>query len=85
MFQRAAVDQLLASESDEDDIPIYVPGSIGQAKRNWANANGTGGGDAGEGSAIRIGFGGRGGGHCPVPGKGRLKPPVWKLETVVAS
>ena len=71
----------VATNGEEDDeIPVYVPGSVGQAKRDWAKGSGPGAGPGGDGRGIRIGFGGNGGGHCPMPGKGgRPLPPVWKL------
>ena len=70
----------VASESPGDTIPVYIPGSVGQAKRNWAKGSGGGFGDSGAGKGIRIGLVGDNGGHCPMPGKGgRPLPPVWKL------
>jgi hypothetical protein len=67
----------------EDSVAVYVPGSVGQAKRNWAKGSGAGFGDSGAGKGIRIGLVGGGGGHCPMPGKGgRPLPPVWKLGFV---
>jgi len=60
----------------EDDLDIYVPGSIGAAKRKWSGNVGTSA--LGGGGGFRI-FGGTGsGGHCPMPGGGRAVPPVWK-------
>lgn len=69
----------------EDDLPVYVPGSVGRAKRNWANGAGAGNGTTGEGPGRGIGVVGVGGGLCPLPlpGRGpRQKPPVWKLATL---
>lgn len=72
----APVDSDLEGEA-EDDVEVYIPGSIGAAKRAWSGSTGTnplGGGNGG----LRI-FGGVGGGHCPMPGGGgRAVPPIWK-------
>jgi cytoskeletal protein RodZ len=62
------------SEAEDDDVPIWRPGSVGKAKRQWAN-NGSGAGERGDGEGVGI-FIGRGGGHCPMPGRGRARPPV---------
>jgi len=59
-------------EDGEADVPVYVPGSIGKAKRNWAG--GTGSNEIGNGRGAFVIVGG-GGGHCPMPGKA---PPIWK-------
>jgi hypothetical protein len=68
-----------ATTSDELDasVPVWRPGSVGKAKRQWAN-NGTGAGERGNGDGVGI-FMGRGGGHCPMPGRGRgaVIPPSW--------
>jgi hypothetical protein len=69
------VDSGLNGEA-EDDVELYVPGSIGAAKRAWGGSSGTdvrGGGEGG----VRIFGGGGSGGHCPMPG-GRIVPPIWK-------
>jgi hypothetical protein len=69
-----AVDSEMDGEA-EDDVEVYVPGSIGAAKRAWGGSTGTntlGGGEGG----IRIFGGGGSGGHCPMPG--RAVPPIWK-------
>lgn len=68
------VDSELDGEAG-DDIEVYVPGSIGAAKRQWSGGTGTTA-LAGEGGA-RIFGGGGSGGHCPMPG-GRIVPPIWK-------
>jgi hypothetical protein len=63
-----AVETPAPAADAESDVPLYVPGSIGKAKRQWA------GGDAvvekrnGRGFVVTSG-----GGHCPVPG--RVIPP----------
>ena len=62
------------SAAEDDDVPVWRPGSVGKAKRQWAN-NGSGAGERGEGDGVGI-FIGRGGGHCPMPGRGRARPPV---------
>lgn len=57
---------------DDFDLPLYVPGSIGAAKRGWAGSNGSPGTSKdGRGRIIVM----TGGGHCPVPGR---VPPYWK-------
>ena len=65
-----------AGEGD-DGIEVYVPGSIGKAKRQWAKGIGDGESDDGRGSGLLIGVG-RGGGHCPMPGRGRI--PVSRIR-----
>jgi hypothetical protein len=66
--QLPAVETPAPAADAESDVPLYVPGSIGKAKRQWA------GGDAvvekrnGRGLVVT-----GGGGHCPVPG--RVIPP----------
>lgn len=61
---------------EKDDTPVYVPGSIGRAKRGWAAAG------EGEGSGargLRSGWtlvGGQGDGHCPMDPPGRGLPPT---------
>jgi len=62
------------SEAEDDNVPVWRPGTVGKAKRQWAN-NGSGAGERGEGDGVGI-FIGRGGGHCPMPGRGRARPPV---------
>jgi hypothetical protein len=64
-----------ALEDGEADVPLYVPGSIGKAKRNWAG--GIGSNEIGNGRGAFVVVGG-GGGHCPMPGRGAAPPPVWK-------
>ena len=65
-----------AEEDEGDDgIEVYVPGSIGKAKRQWAKGIGDGEAGEGSGSGLLIGVG-RGGGHCPMPGRGRI-PVSW--------
>jgi len=70
----AAAEAALDGEA-EDDVPVYVPGSIGKAKRQWGGGAGTN--TLGDGSGPRVIFGGGGGngGHCPMPGR---VPPIWK-------
>jgi len=63
-----AVETVAAAASPEADVPVYVPGSIGKAKRQWAGGDGT---DDRGGLRRTIIVGG--GGHCPVPG--RVIPP----------
>jgi hypothetical protein len=58
-------------EDDESGIPLYVPGSIGAAKRGWAGTNGTSPARESRGRIAIV----QGGGHCPVPGR---VPPYWK-------
>lgn len=73
----------VAAES-EDDLPVYIPGSVGRAKRNWAKGAGAGNGTTGDGKGMGIGVVGTGGGICPMPLPGRggkAKPPVWKLAS----
>jgi hypothetical protein len=57
------------AEADEGDdgVEVYVPGSIGKAKRQWAR--GVGDADYGDGGRTRIGIISIGGGHCPMPGR----------------
>jgi hypothetical protein len=55
------------AEAEEDGIEVYVPGSIGKAKRQWAR--GIGEADAGVGTSGRRGIIAIGGGHCPMPGR----------------
>jgi hypothetical protein len=57
-----------APAAAENDVPLYVPGSIGKAKRQWAGGDGSGD-RAGGLRTFVIGSGG----HCPVPG--RVIPP----------
>lgn len=68
------VDSDLNGEA-EDDVEVYVPGSIGAAKRQWSGSVGTA--TMGGSGGIRIFGGGGSGGHCPMPG-GRAAPPIWK-------
>ena len=56
-----------AAEAEDDGIEVYVPGSIGKAKRQWAR--GIGEADAGVGTSGRRGIIAIGGGHCPMPGR----------------
>jgi hypothetical protein len=51
----------------EDDIEVYVPGSIGAAKRQWGGTEASN--TLGGGSGISIFAGGGSGGHCPMPGR----------------
>jgi hypothetical protein len=48
-----------------DDVPLYTPGSIGKAKRQWAAAAAPEE-EPGRFRGLVVG----GGGHCPMPGKG---------------
>jgi hypothetical protein len=59
-------------EEGEADVPVYVPGSIGRAKRNWAGGNGASPEGQARGAFVIIGGSG---GHCPMPGRA---PPIWK-------
>lgn len=62
-----------------DDIAVYVPGSIGKAKRKWAGGDGAvERRDARNGGFVLVG----GGGHCPVPG--RVIPPIFRGENTIA-
>jgi hypothetical protein len=54
-----------AAEAD-DGVEVYVPGSVGKAKRDWAR--GIGEAESGPGGG-RIGIVAIGGGHCPMPGR----------------
>jgi hypothetical protein len=65
-FEELPAATVAADESDADaSTPVYVPGSIGKAKRQWA-----GGSDAAVQPASRGKFIiGTGGGHCPVNGR----------------
>jgi hypothetical protein len=61
---------------EKDEAPVYVPGSIGRAKRGWAAA---GEGDGSGARGLRSGWtlvGGRGDGHCPMDPPGRGLPPT---------
>jgi hypothetical protein len=77
-----AFDQLAAAETaapatpEKDDAPVYVPGSIGRAKRGWAAA---GEGDGSGARGVRSGWtlvSGTGDGHCPMDPPGRGLPPT---------
>ncbi len=59
--------------SEADDVPLYVPGSIGKAKRQWAGGDGALAQPGNHTGTIMVG---RGGGHCPMPGRGG---PIWKM------
>jgi hypothetical protein len=63
------------SVADDDGAPIWRPGTVGKAKRQWAD-NGSGAGERSDGEGVGI-FIGRGGGHCPMPGRGRRPPVSW--------
>jgi hypothetical protein len=63
-----------SSEELDESVPVWKPGSVGKAKRQWAS-NGTGVAESGIGNGGSILIG-RGGGHCPMPGRGRGRPPV---------
>jgi hypothetical protein len=72
-----------SAQPDEAEVPVYVPGSIGKAKRGWASEN-DGEARTGTGVAWTFGPGGRGDGHCPMPGKGgRVPPPLWTRGTIL--
>lgn len=60
------------SDELDESVPVWRPGTVGAAKRQWAN-NGSGAGERGRGDGVGI-FIGRGGGHCPMPGRGRGRP-----------
>lgn len=62
-----AVTAAAPAESEDDGVQVYVPGSVGKAKRQWAR--GIGEADAGDGRGARIGIIAVGGGHCPMPGR----------------
>lgn len=77
-----AFDQLTVAETAapatpvKEEVPVYVPGSIGRAKRGWAAA-GDGNGSGARG--VRSGWAlvdGRGDGHCPLDPPGRGLPPT---------
>lgn len=72
-----APDASTTSEEIDESVPVWRPGSVGSAKRQWAR-NGTGAGTRGDGDGVGVIFG-RGGGHCPMPGRGRgpVIPPSW--------
>jgi hypothetical protein len=76
-FDDLAVAEMAAPMSaEEDDVPVYVPGSIGRAKRGWAA---TGEGEGTGLGGLRSGWtlvDGRGDGHCPVVPPGRGLPPT---------
>ena len=77
----AAVDAAatIAMEGEaDDDVEVYVPGSIGKAKRAWSGDIGTNTIGNGDGPRIIFGGGGGAGGHCPMPGRGGSVPPIWK-------
>lgn len=66
------------SEELDENVPVWQPGSVGKAKRQWAN-NGSGASRRGDGDGVGILIG-LGGGHCPMPGRGRGRPalpPSW--------
>ncbi len=67
--QNAAVDitKLPEAQTMVATVPVYEPGSVGEAKRRWAREGGVGqaGGGSGSGTGWTIG----GGDHCPVPGR----------------
>lgn len=62
-----AVTTAAPADSEEDGVQVYVPGSVGKAKRQWAR--GIGEADAADGRGARIGIIAVGGGHCPMPGR----------------
>lgn len=77
-----ALDQLATAESvapatpEKDETPVYVPGSIGRAKRGWAAAGDRDGSGA---NGTRAGWtlvSGTGDGHCPLDPPGRGLPPT---------
>ncbi len=77
--------EFTVAAASEDELPVYVPGSVGRAKRNWAKGAGAGNGTTGDGPGRGIGVVGTGGGLCPLPLPGRggkRKPPVWKLAAL---
>jgi hypothetical protein len=64
-----------AAAAEDAEVPVYVPGSIGRAKRGWAT---TGDGEERRGDGPGWSFGvvaGSGDGHCPMPGRGGRVPP----------
>lgn len=73
VITEAAEAETTSDELDES-VPVWKPGSVGKAKRQWAS-NGTGVAETGIGIGGSILIG-RGGGHCPMPGRGRGRPPV---------
>jgi hypothetical protein len=65
-----------APAAENAEVPVYVPGSIGRAKRGWAT---TGDGEERVGDGAGWSFGvvaGSGDGHCPMPGRGGRVPPT---------
>lgn len=64
----------LRSEPEaEENVPVWRPGSVGNAKRQWAG-EGSGVASAGKGAGIGLVVGR--GPHCPMPGRGRPVPPL---------
>ena len=64
-----------AAGAEDAEVPVYVPGSIGRAKRGWAAA-GEGEERRGDGPGWSFGVAsGNGDGHCPMPGRGGRVPP----------
>jgi hypothetical protein len=64
-----------AAATAEPEVAVYVPGSIGKAKRGWASS-GEAPGRAGDGAGWSFGaVEGRGDGHCPMPERGGRMPP----------
>lgn len=62
--------------AEPNATPVYVPGSVGAAKRGWAE-EGLGSGRNGNGPGFLGGIGiGIGDPHCPMPGRGRGRPIV---------
>lgn len=71
----AATTVAMEGEAD-DDVEVYVPGSVGKAKRAWSGDIGRNTLGNGDGPRVIFGGGGGAGGHCPMPGRG--VPPIWK-------
>lgn len=72
----ASAETVAPAAPRKEDVPVYVPGSIGRAKRGWAAA-GDGAGSGAEG--LRTGWtlvNGSGDGHCPLVPPGRGLPPT---------
>jgi hypothetical protein len=62
--------------AEETETQVYVPGSVGKAKRGWAEdglASGRNGNGPGFFGTVGVGIGDP---HCPMPGRGRGRPIV---------
>lgn len=66
-FTSLPVAETTPHENPTDEVPVYVPGSVGKAKRQWAN-EGNGEDDRGVGLGWGVVVGDD---HCPMPSGGR--------------